>query len=433
MRRMSTRSLLAASALSVFALTVASPAVSTGAQNSMFSIAAVAQEAGYSIIVNAGQFAELADKGAKIVDVRPQPAFEQGHIPGAVNLPWAKLNVSERDGIRNEFQPDEVIEQIISEAGLENGETLLIYDNNSLPGRAFIALEYAGFKNIHVLDGGVAAFNGDLETGPVQVAASDFKLTDKFDMRVDKAYVESKIDAPDAVVIDGRGSDAFVDGHIPGAKSLVASHLLTEERKVQPEEVINNLLATRGIDKEKEILSYCGSGVAAANNYVALRNLGYTNVRIYDESWDEWSRDPAAGQSLALGNYTFTGQDISGDSAEGPRFLTADQVKELAANPQVVVLDVRSPSDYSAGQIPGSVNVFWDTTLDQDRVLKKPDELKELYKAAGVTPDKQVILFTRGGVQLTHSYTVLSLLGFKNVDFFTGKFEGWENGAMRKG
>src|SRR5690606_19558179 len=101
--------------------------------------------------------------------------------------------------------------------------------------------------------------------------------------------------------------------------------------------------------------------------------------------------------------------------------------------PNVVVVDVRSPSDYSAGQIPGSVNVFWDATLDENRVLKSADELKKLYEEAGVTPDKKVILFTRGGVQLTHSYTVLSLLGFKNVDFFTGKFEGWENGAMRRG
>ena len=50
-----------------------------------------------------------------------------------------------------------------------------------------------------------------------------------------------------------------------------------------------------------------------------------------------------------------------------------------------------------------------------------------------MTPDKKVILFTRGGVQLTQSYTVLSLLGFKNIDFFSGKFDGWENGAMKRG
>ena len=429
----SAKSLLAASALSLFTLAVASPLMSVGAPNSVFDISASAQVAGYPIIVNGQQFDALVAQGAKIVDVRQKAAFEKGHIPGAVNLPWASLNVSERDGIRNEFQEDAVFEQVISAAGLENGDTLVIYDTHSLPGRAFIALEYAGFKNIHVLDGGVGSFAGTLETGPVEVASSDFKITEKHDMRVDKAYVEARIKSPDAVVVDGRNSDAFVDGHIPGAKSLTASRLLTEDRKVLPEDVINNLLVSRGIDKEKEILSYCGSGVAAANNYIALRNLGYTNVRIYDESWDEWSRDPAAGQSLALGNYTFTGQDVSDHSSHGPRFLTADQVKELANDPNVVVLDVRAPSDYGAGQIPGSVNVFWDTTLDENRVLKDTAELKKLYEKAGVTPDKQVILFTRGGVQLTHSFTVLSLLGFQNVNFFTGKFEGWENGAMRRG
>lgn len=431
MLRTFTRRLLAAGALSVLTLTVAAPMLGSGLSNSIVSIRAEAQEAAHPIIVNLEQFKELIGNGAKIVDVRQPAAFEAGHIPGAVNLPWAKLNVSERDGIRNEFEADEVIEQIVSEAGLSNGDTLVIYDTNSLPGRAFIALEYAGFKDkIHVLDGGIGAFTDKLETGAVEVAKTDFKITDKFDMRVDKAYVETKIRANDSVIVDGRNADAFVDGHIPGAKSLSASRLLTEDRKVQPEDVLSGLLASRGIDKEKEILSYCGSGVAAANNYIALRNLGYKNVRIYDESWDEWSRDPKAGQALALNNYGFTGENTG---EEGPKFLTAEEVKELAANPNVVIVDVRSPSDYGAGQIPGSVNVFWDTTLDENRVLKGADDLKKLYQEAGVTPDKQVILFTRGGVQLTHSYTVLSLLGFKNVDFFTGKFEGWENGAMRRG
>ncbi len=103
----------------------------------------------------------------------------------------------------------------------------------------------------------------------------------------------------------------------------------------------------------------------------------------------------------------------------------------MAADPNVVVVDVRSPSDYAAGHIPGSVNVFWDDTFDGDRVLKSPEELQALYAAAGVTPDKRVVLFTRGGLQLSHSFTVLNLLGFSDIDFFTGKFEGWQNGAFR--
>lgn len=433
MSNSSTKTFLIAGALSVLALTT-SPAISIFLPGSTFKAEAFAQQAALPIIVNEQQFKELVGSGAKIVDSRQPAAYANGHIPNAVNLPWAKLNVSERDGIRNEFAEDAVFEDIISTAGLNTTDTLVIYDTNSLPGRAFIALEYAGFKNIHVLDGGVGAYSGELATTPTEVSKSDFKLAEKNDMRVNKAYVESKLKSQDTVIVDGRNSDAFVDGHIPGAKSVVAANLLTKDKKVLPEDVITKLLASRGIDKNKEILSYCGSGVAASNNYIALRNLGYTNVRIYDESWDEWSRDPAAGQSLALGNYAFS-SDASANEAksDGPHFLTEAQVKELSNNPNVVVVDVRSPSDYSAGQIPGSVNVFWDATLNEDRVLKSQEDLKKIYDEVGVTPDKKIIVFTRGGVQLTHSFTVLSLLGFKDIDFFTGKFEGWENGALKKG
>src|SRR5690606_3407807 len=95
MLRTFTRRLLAAGALSVLTLTVAAPMLGSGLSNSIVSIRAEAQEAAHPIIVNLEQFKELIGNGAKIVDVRQPAAFEAGHIPGAVNLPWAKLNVSE--------------------------------------------------------------------------------------------------------------------------------------------------------------------------------------------------------------------------------------------------------------------------------------------------------------------------------------------------
>ena len=95
-----------------------------------------------------------------------------------------------------------------------------------------------------------------------------------------------------------------------------------------------------------------------------------------------------------------------------------------------MVLDVRAPADYIVGRIPDSVNVYWNDTLDEKRVLKSRDDLLALYKAKGVTPDKQVIIFTRGGFQAAHSYTVLKLLGYSNVNVFDGKFEGWLNPAF---
>lgn len=419
--------------LTVSALTLAQPFAASVFPDISTIQAYAETSTSYPVIINDTQLKELVGSGAKLIDVRPAAAYEKGHIHNAINLPWAKLNVSERAGIRNELADDAVFEQILSDAGLSLNDTLLIYDTSSLPGRAFVALEYAGFTKIHVLDGGIAAYQGDLTTEPTKVIASDFKLENKHDIRVDKAYVDQKLNAPESVIVDGRNYDAYADGHIPGAKSLSPNQLLTESRSLQSTDKLNSLLSSRGIDKDKEIIAYCGSGVAAANNYVALKNLGYENVVLYDASWDEWSISSNAAQSVALGNYTFSGGNAELDTNDAPKFLTAEEVKELGAKPDTVVLDVRSPSDYGAGQIPGSVNIFWNTTLDDQRVLKSPEELKQLYTAAGVTPDKKVIIFTRGGLQLSHSYTVLALLGFKDINFFTGKFEGWENGAMKQG
>jgi 3-mercaptopyruvate sulfurtransferase SseA len=70
--------------------------------------------------------------------------------------------------------------------------------------------------------------------------------------------------------------------------------------------------------------------------------------------------------------------------------------------------------------------VFWDNTVDENRKLLSEAELGAMYAKAGLSPDKRVIIYARGGYQLTHTYTVLSMLGYKDVDFYNGKFEGWK-------
>lgn len=391
--------------------------------------AAQAETAQASIITGQPEFEKLIANGARLIDVRSPAAYAEGHVPGAINLPWQALNVSETDGIRNEFASDAEFERLLGQAGLTYDDTVLIYDTSALPGRAYVAFEYAGFANIHVLDGGIGAWQGELTKEPLTLAATTFTLDRKHDIRVSKEYVASKV-GTEAVIIDGRNGEAFADGHIPGAQTLPAASLLTASATLQSQPVLLDLLNTVGVKPDSEVVSYCGSGVAAANNYLALRNLGYENVVLYDASWDEWSRDPRAGQQVALGNYTFEGTPVA--QSAGPSFLDEAAVKALAQDPNVVVVDVRSPSDFAAGHIPGSVNVYWDSTFDKDRVLLPVEQLQKLYADAGVTDDKRIVLFTRGGLQLSHSYTVLSLLGFSDVDFFTGKFEGWENGAFKR-
>lgn len=386
-----------------------------------------AQSPDLPIIVSTAQAQALIARGAKVLDLRSAKDYTAGHIPGAISFPWRVMNVGEVNGIRNEFASDQVIESAIAGAGLTYNDTLLIYDTNALPGRAYVLLEYAGFGGrIHVLDGGIKAWNGELSTSPVSVAPSRFRMTRKSDPRVNMAYVASKIGASDATIIDCRDESAYADGHVPTARNVPQSSLMTPQGKLKPIDDVKRIFQRAGVDGTRQVVAYCGSGVYAANDFLAMRNLGYKNIVFYDPSWDEWSREPNMKQELSLLNYTF-GAAFSGTGKTSPRFVDR---KELQAaiddnRKNVVILDVRSPADYDWGHIPTSVNVFWNNTLDANRTLLPAEELRAIYAKAGLSPSKRVIIYARGGVQLTHTYTVLTMLGYRNIDFFSGKFEGW--------
>lgn len=140
MKHLSLRTLAAGAAIAL-ALSTAIPATAAAA----------------SLIVSQAEFQTLSKKGSvKILDIRSKAEYDKGHIPGAIHLPWQALNVSERDGIRNEYADDAQIEKALSKAGISYDDTLLIYGATSLVGRAYVVLEYAGFDKLHVLDGGVS-------------------------------------------------------------------------------------------------------------------------------------------------------------------------------------------------------------------------------------------------------------------------------------
>jgi len=389
--------------------------------------AARAQSLDLPIIVSTAQAQALIARGAKVLDLRSSKNYAAGHIPGAISFPWRAMNVGEVNGIRNEFASDQVIESAIAGAGLTYEDTLLVYETTALPGRAYVLLEYAGFGGrIHVLDGGINAWNGELSKSPVSVTPGSFRMTRKSDPRVDMAYVASKIGAIDATIIDGREESAYADGHIPTARTLPQSSLMTAQGRLKPIDDVVRLFQRAGVDGAKQVVSYCGSGVYAANNFLAMRNIGYKNIVFYDPSWDEWSREPNAKQEISLANYTF-GVAPSGTGKASPRFVDRKELQAAIDDNRktVVIVDVRSPADYDWGHIPTSVNVFWNDTVDANRSLLAAEELRAVYAGAGLSPSKRVIIYARGGFQLTHTYTVLSMLGYRNVDFFSGKFEGW--------
>jgi thiosulfate/3-mercaptopyruvate sulfurtransferase len=119
------------------------------------------------------------------------------------------------------------------------------------------------------------------------------------------------------------------------------------------------------------------------------------------------------------------------------------QVMQAIGNPQVALVDVRSPQEFTGeviapsgmtetaqrgGHIPGAVNIPWAQAVNEDGTFKTVDELRALYASKGVTPDKEVIAYCRIGERSSHTWFVLRhLLGYPHVRNYDGSWTEWGN------
>lgn len=380
------------------------------------------------VFVSAAQLKDLLrEHRVKVIDVRSSAEYEKGHIAGAISIPWHLIQVPERDGLRNKWAEDQVLEKVFAQAGLSYNDDLVLCDKGTLnAGIPFLIFTYAGFGKLHVLEGGIGAWDGGADSVHAKTAPSQFTLSRKNGgCVVDKDYVAGKISSPTAVIVEGRLRQAYEDGHIPTAAHLDPATHLKEGKFLKPRDVISLELANKGITPEKEIVLYCGSGGAAARNFLVLKELGFKKVAVYLNAWDEWSIDTTKVQELGVPNFTFSGSALNAKNSLGPRFLTQAELKSALDQKSALVLDVRSAPDFRLGSIPGSVNVYWNDTLDANRNPKSGDELTALFSKAGVTPDKHIVIFTRGGFQATYMHTLLKLTGYPQVSVYTGPWTGW--------
>jgi thiosulfate/3-mercaptopyruvate sulfurtransferase len=262
-----------------------------------------------------------------IVDVRPESAYNQNHIPGAINEPWivpvSAWIVVGPEGQLLEMPADDALEDVIGNLGIQkNSKVVVVNDTN--PGepahygpagatRVALTLVYAGVPNVAILSGGTAewtAKGNPLTTDVPVVEPSDFTGCFDTDLiaTIDDVdalnYAATLVDARDADVYFGATIEPYapVAGHIPGATSLPGPFAF------KTDEVTGNIVfqdletldaMAEGAIKTnwpfwvpvefKEVIVYCGvGGYASIWTYVLQEALGYKRVRMYDGSAQEW-------------------------------------------------------------------------------------------------------------------------------------------------
>jgi thiosulfate/3-mercaptopyruvate sulfurtransferase len=234
--------------------------------------------------------------------------YEAGHIPGALFVDLdadlsAPVVPSAVDG-RHPFPEPKRFADRLGALGIGDQATVIGYDDagGTNAARLVWMLRALG-QPAAVLNGGLAAWPGPLETAATTRPASTRPAT----LRTPKPWpaellvpIDEVADAA-GVMIDGRDRSRYhggpdpVDprsGHIPGAFSFPAAETLTADKRVQDRDELRRLFAAVGITEGTPVVSYCGSGVAACLNLLALEAAGLGPGRLYSGSWSQWSRDP---------------------------------------------------------------------------------------------------------------------------------------------
>lgn len=235
-----------------------------------------------------------------IVDARPAESFAQGHIPGAVHLDlWGFSLIDTDDAPRAAFLW--MIHHVLEQRGISAARPVVIYDDTTgmRAARVFWFLEYFGHPDARVLDGGFEAWldaklavTRDASVPkPVQWPASP--VAGRAASRHDVAL---RLASPDAVILDTRSDDEYTGrvarakrgGAIPGAVHIEWSRNLAEDGSFRHADELRRMYEEAGVTPGKEVITYCQGGYRAAHGYLALRLLGYPQVRNYLGSWKEW-------------------------------------------------------------------------------------------------------------------------------------------------
>lgn len=236
--------------------------------------------------------------------------YLEGHIPGAVYVDLDRDLSSEvipgKTG-RHPLPDSQIFADRLSTWGIDDEVQVVVYDNEGggLAGRLWWLLRWLGHKNVAVLDGDWNAWNNGnypVEIGEVKNNTKVFMAVEHPEYLVDLNYVDEIRLDPDYLLLDARSAERYwglketVDikaGHIPGAVTAPYSENLNKNgfflTPAQLKERFQNLLD--GIPAENVVV-YCGSGVTAVHNIIAMVIAGYSMPKLYPGSWSEWSLDP---------------------------------------------------------------------------------------------------------------------------------------------
>ena len=272
------------------------------------------------VLVDAAWVEEhLDDPTIVLVEVdEDTSAYEKGHIRGAVRLDW-KTDL--QDPVKRDFVDRATFEELLSERGIGNDHTVILYggNNNWFAAYAYWYFTLYGHESVKLLDGGRKKW--ELDSRELVADVPDRPRTQYAAKEQDtsiRAFRQDVLDAIGSVnLVDVRSPDEYSGrllapahlpqeqsqrpGHVPTAKNIPWSKAANDDGTFRDDGELTALYAGAGVDLGKDTIAYCRIGERSAHTWFVLHEvLGVPNVKNYDGSWTEYGS--LVGVPIELGD-----------------------------------------------------------------------------------------------------------------------------------
>ena len=393
---------------------------------------------------------KLTDDSWVVVDTRINDAFNGwkldnvergGHIKGAVDFSANWLTVDADD-------KEKTLDKALETKGIEKDKNIVLYDANGKDAKSVANyLSEKGYKNLYTYN--VADWAKD-ESLPME-------SYENYEMLVPATIVNDVLEGKkpetfensnDIKIVEaswGEESEAYSKGHVP-----TSVHINTDTIEPPPQwmlasdEELAKFANDYGFTKDDTVIVTGPDVMASYRVAVVLRYIGIDDVRVLNGGNAAWT---SAGYELETkSNKPVAGNNFGATIPANPDLIdTQAQLKEMLKDSNNVLVDNRSWDEYigkvsgysyhdKKGRIPGAVYGYAgtsSTTLEDyrniDNTMRNADEIKALWKEAGIDTNKHLIFMCGSGWRAAEVLTYANVMGFDNTSLYSDGWIGWSN------
>lgn len=230
-----------------------------------------------------------------VVDARGKEAYDKGHLEGAICISMEEMVVEK--GVPNMLPDQAIFEKLMSDKGISNDSVVYVYDDNAgiMAARLWWSMRVYGHQNVMIVNGGATALVK--AGGPLSSVTTELPNTEYAAQPVNSAMVatfeevEAIANAPQEGVklLDVRSVAEYAEGYIPGAILYPHTQNLYKDGTFMSSRDLGLFYKDAGFSKDDLIIIYCKTSVRATQTAALLEEAGFTNLKVYDGAWLEWS------------------------------------------------------------------------------------------------------------------------------------------------